>query len=434
MEALKSKSFAILFFGKIQNTNNYKKLPFLLFLIFSVNLYSQQVTKILISGLPGFTEHDTDVKEAFLKGYASYDSTQFPGQIDLHIDNWPYNALEHADSIGYQIVVRSYTGLSSTVDDSAKQHPKVLLFMPAGSNSFYDVCNLNISHAAVVSTGAGLDTLVTGYKVEFFSIDPITSSNESSFSNGYIAGQIAFLANHFNITPQQARIYARYNSSVQHQSTNYVKYGKINLQAAVQSYDSSSSSLPIELVSFTGSTNDGTIRLSWNTAEEINNYGFDIERGTETADGSPENNWNKIGFVRGNGNSNSPQSYSFVDNNPMPGEIEYRLKEINNNGTFKYSNTISLNFNKPLSFKLYQNYPNPFNPTTVISYQLPVSSHVTLKVYNVLGRKVAVLVNGNKQAGNHKVTFDASRLSSGVYFYRIREDNFVAAKKLIVTK
>jgi len=89
---------------------------------------------------------------------------------------------------------------------------------------------------------------------------------------------------------------------------------------------------------------------------------------------------------------------------------------------------------QPLAFKLEQNYPNPFNPSTTISYQLPTSGQVTLKVYNILGDEVASLVNEEKPAGNYDVKFDASQLSSGVYFYKLQTGDFVETKKMILMK
>ena len=394
-----------------------------LLFLFTAEANSQQVTKVLVSGVSGNTSHDTDVKNAFLLGYASYDGTQFTGQIDLHVDNSAISAIQYADQNNYQIAIRSYTGLSRQVDDTAKNHPDVLLFMPAGSNGFYYVCNLDIPNAAAVSTGAGLDTLVTGYRVEFFSIDPITNSNASSFSNGYIAGQIAYLANKFNITPQQARLKARNYASPNSQSATYVQYGEINLQQAVQN-----ESLPVELTIFTGSVNQNNVTLNWSTSTEVNNYGFNVERFINNQD------WEKIGFVAGSGNTNSTKKYYFVDSNLKPGSYSYRLKQIDNDGSFKYSDNISLDINLIAKSEMGQNYPNPFNPTTTIKFTLAEKDNIRLVVYNVIGQQVAELVNGNVDAGTHDVTFNAANLSSGIYFYTLSGNSVNITKKMILVK
>lgn len=409
-----------------------KILLIVFYLIMSSVVYSQPVTKVMVSGLAGYTTHDSTVIKSFLLGYASYDGTQYTGKIDLHIDNNACAAITYASQNNYQIGIRSYTGLNSTVNDSAANHPNLLFFMPAGSNNFYYVCNLDIPNAAVVSTGAGSDTLVTGYKVEFYSIDPITNSNESSYSNGYIAGEIAFLANKLNISPQQARILARNNAIIKSQSTYYVQYGQIDITKAV------SSALPVELTTFTASVNENNVTLNWSTASEINNYGFEIQRCLTSSSDINKNDttWIPVGFVNGNGTSNSINSYSFVDNNPPNGNIYYRLKQINNDGTFEYSNMIEASFSKPGTFELSQNYPNPFNPSTIISFQIPVNSFVTLQVYNMLGEKVATLVNENKSPGKYNVILSANKynLSSGIYIYVLKAGNFSSVKKFILMK
>ena len=206
--------------------------------------------------------------------------------------------------------------------------------------------------------------------------------------------------------------------------------------------------LPVELTTFTAASSSSAIgspivELKWNTATEVNNYGFDVERSAvsfqQSANAAADSRklnaegWEKIGFVKGSGNSNSPKNYSFIDDNPPSGTVEYRLKQIDNNGNFKYSQIVTVN-SLPTKFELWQNYPNPFNPTTAISYQLSVFSHVTLKVYDVLGRVVATLVNKEQQAGKYSVNFNGSNLASGIYYYRISAGDFSEVKKLMLLK
>jgi Secretion system C-terminal sorting domain len=204
--------------------------------------------------------------------------------------------------------------------------------------------------------------------------------------------------------------------------------------------------LPVELTSFTAALSGSAVSLKWQTATEINNYGFNVERLTTPLNPpcqgggqggnptSPNAVWETLGFVKGNGNSNSPKDYGFTDPNPPVGTVVYRLKQIDIDGAFKYSNQVSLvNTNVP-EFKLSQNYPNPFNPTTTIRYSIPEESRVTIKVYNMLGAEVATLINENKAAGNHQIDFDGSKLASGTYVYKIQTDKYSASKKFLLLK
>ena len=190
--------------------------------------------------------------------------------------------------------------------------------------------------------------------------------------------------------------------------------------------------LPVELVSFTATASGMNANLHWSTATEINNSGFEIQR-RQTSD------WAKVGFVAGAGTSNAPRNYSYTDSKLSAGSYSYRLKQIDNNGAFTYGSTVEVAISStPAAFALSQNYPNPFNPSTVISYQLPVNSRVTLKVYDMLGQEVATLVNGPQEAGVYTVSFNTSKgtpgLSSGVYIYRLEAGSFVSTKKLVLMR
>ena len=189
--------------------------------------------------------------------------------------------------------------------------------------------------------------------------------------------------------------------------------------------------LPVELSAFNASQVGSSVFLKWRTETEINNFGFDVERCALSAERQA---WEKIGFVEGNGNSNSPKDYSFTDNPSIGSKYYYRLKQIDSDGRFEYSDIITIDIKLPDQYMLLQNYPNPFNPGTVISYQLPINSAVTLKIYDILGNEIKVLVNEFKSAGMHNVEFDAGGLSSGVYIYRIQAGPFDQNKKMIVLK
>jgi len=187
--------------------------------------------------------------------------------------------------------------------------------------------------------------------------------------------------------------------------------------------------LPVELASFTSSVISASVILKWSTASEVNNSGFDIERKSAGAV------WTKVFNITGNGTTNTAQNYSFEDKNLSSGKYNYRLKQIDFNGNYKYyelSNEVVVGI--PAKYNLAQNYPNPFNPSTTINYELPVTNYVSLKVYDTMGKEVASLVNENKAAGFYSIKFDASKLSSGIYFYKIQAGDFSSVKKFMLIK
>ncbi len=172
------------------------------------------------------------------------------------------------------------------------------------------------------------------------------------------------------------------------------------------------------------------VALFWRTETEINNYGFEIERTININD-----NWTTIAFVDGNGNSNSPKYYDYSDYDIYKaGKYYYRLKQIDNDGTFEYSDVITVQVTTPNMFYLGQNYPNPFNPTTRIDFSLPERQMVSLRVYNILRKLVRELVNDTREPGSYSVTFDASKLPSGTYFYTILAGKYFAANKMSFIK
>ncbi len=188
--------------------------------------------------------------------------------------------------------------------------------------------------------------------------------------------------------------------------------------------------LPVELTSFSATNIGSTVKLSWNTATEINNFGFDIERtSTSTTQG-----WTKIGFIEGHGNSNSPKYYSFEDKNLTARKYSYRLKQIDSDGQFEYSKEIEVDLDATIKYELSQNYPNPFNPTTTIQFSLPTSGTVKLTLYNTTGQEVRSIVNEYKETGSHIINFNASGLSSGAYLYKLTAETFSTIRKMIVIK
>ncbi|MHB1050224.1 MAG: LamG-like jellyroll fold domain-containing protein [Bacteroidota bacterium] len=216
----------------------------------------------------------------------------------------------------------------------------------------------------------------------------------------------------------------------------------VQLTGETSQWVSSDVPMPVELHDFTARINGRGVELAWRTATEVNNYGFDVERKelshrligslNQSTDESI-NHWTKIGFVEGNGTTNAPKSYTFIDGSAS-GTVAYRLKQIDRDGSFEYSNQVEVTIAAPNEFALMQNHPNPFNPVTSINYTLPVAGHVSLKIYDMLGKEVATLVNGVQDAGAKIASFDASQLPSGIYFYTLRTNNFNATRKMMLVK
>ncbi|MCA0389024.1 MAG: T9SS type A sorting domain-containing protein [Bacteroidetes bacterium] len=188
--------------------------------------------------------------------------------------------------------------------------------------------------------------------------------------------------------------------------------------------------LPVELTSFTASVRNNTVNLNWETATEIDNYGFEIERKDNST------SWTKIGFVGGHYTSNSPKYYNFSDKPTGSGKHSYRLKQIDNDGKFEYSpEVVVLIDNLPNGYLLEQNYPNPFNPETSIKFVLKENTKASLKVYNPMGELVATLFEGIADAGRYyDIKFYGNNLASGFYIYTLDAGKHRQTRKMILMK
>ncbi len=190
--------------------------------------------------------------------------------------------------------------------------------------------------------------------------------------------------------------------------------------------------VPVELVAFNAEWNVDRVRLSWTTATESNNYGFEVQRWLNKA-----GSWQKIGFTEGHGTTSQLSYYSFTDRPKGGGKYSYRLKQIDIDGKFSYSPIREVSV--PIKFALYQNHPNPFNPETEISFELPVNAQVSLEIYNMLGQKIITLLNEQIPAGYHRIIWNGKdnigrMVGSGVYFYHIKTEGFEATKKLVLLR
>jgi hypothetical protein len=186
--------------------------------------------------------------------------------------------------------------------------------------------------------------------------------------------------------------------------------------------------IPVELTSFSASVIGNNVILEWATATELNNLGFNVERRTL------ESVFEVVGFVSGAGSTTEPRNYSFIDDKISGGSYLYRLKQIDFDGSFEYSDEVDVDVTTPSVYALEQNYPNPFNPSTSINFSIAEASTVKLAVYNLLGQEVKLLLNEFKEAGPHTITFDASSLTSGAYFYTLETPQFKQTKKMLLAK
>lgn len=284
------------------------------------------------------------------------------------------------------------------------------------------VCFYSINNIDTTQTGK------TGYAVSYDGItwyknasNPVTNlrSSHGEWDNGYLVGVMQILK-----TSTVDNNYIMYYRAGAHSGGALFKIGAIILNELP---------LPVELSSFSSILIDRNVELNWSTKSEFNNKEFMIERKLYG-----QSDWIKLGQVPGHGNSNISNNYNYFDYNLNSGNYNYRLKQIDYNGNYKYfnlSNNVLINL--PVKFSLYQNYPNPFNSTTKIKYDLPIASKVELKLFDGLGREMNVLINSFQNAGYYEINYNASNLASGVYYYQLTamsNFNYLKTMKFIYSK
>ncbi|MEJ2195304.1 MAG: T9SS type A sorting domain-containing protein, partial [Ignavibacteriaceae bacterium] len=187
------------------------------------------------------------------------------------------------------------------------------------------------------------------------------------------------------------------------------------------------SGVTVELSSFTANASENSVVLNWTTATEKNNFGFEIERNIGGV-------FTTIGFVDGFGTTTTSQQYSFTDTELNNEIYHYRLKQIDFNGGFKYSEIVKVEVFVPTELKLEQNYPNPFNPSTNINFSIPESGQATLTVFNIIGEEVEELVNEFMEAGNYTINYSVKDLSTGIYLMRLSSDKITRIIKMSLVK
>lgn len=191
--------------------------------------------------------------------------------------------------------------------------------------------------------------------------------------------------------------------------------------------------LPVELVSFDAKIVGKYVQLNWNTATEMENFGWEIQR-AEIVNNLNELKWNKIGFVSGSGTSNSYKYYSFVDKDISNGIYYYRLKQINLDGSFEYSEQIEVQVSSLKEDIYIHSYPNPFNAISTIEFKVNTPDEVKLSLFNLLGEEIKVLIDEFKESGKYKINFDAAEFSSGIYIAKLRVGKNIISHKLVLLK
>jgi hypothetical protein len=260
-----------------------------------------------------------------------------------------------------------------------------------------------------------------------------SSFSGTSGATPHVCGTVALiLGANPNLTPAEVSMIIQTTSVEKGDPGKDNRYGAGRIDA-YEAYQLALAMIPVELSSFTASANANSVTLNWSTATETNNSGFSIERKTPR-----DERWIEIGFVPGFGTTTEIKSYSYADENLQMGAYSYRLKQVDLDGTFEYTNSVEIEVYAPDEFVLAQNYPNPFNPSTTIEFSVPDLSEVDLSVYSVIGEKVATIVNSTFEAGYHTVNFNAVNLPSGTYIYTVKATTesgvFVESKKMLLLK
>jgi hypothetical protein len=291
-------------------------------------------------------------------------------------------------------------------------------------------------------TGGGNEGILRQYTIEFLISDDKVPETIQSLNKMTLASALRFYYDESELNGIAESNLTIFNSptglnnswfhvgGTVNTTENYVEIANVNdFSNFVWTLANINAPIPVELISFTAEISKNGVSLNWTTATETNNSGWNIERK------QPDQNWQSVGFVEGNGNSTTSKNYTFIDDNLTSGIYQYRLQQIDFNGSVNYSNIVEVDFNQlPEEFALYQNYPNPFNPSTTIKFDIPASAFVNLSIFNSIGENVGTIVNDQFEAGVHSVRFDASDLSSGIYFYRLAADIQVFTKKMLLIK
>ena len=383
-------------------------------------------------------------------------------------DNW-VAAIEWADSIGVDVTSTSlgyigydppYTGYTwadmdgntalITIAGDLAVGKGIVVVNSAGNegyNSSHNTLGAPADGDSIIAVGA---VTSSGVRTSFSSVGPSVDGrikpdlmamgsnvyHADSFGNQYwsgggtsyscplLAGVCALIIQkNPNLTPMEVLQVLRTTATRSTNPDNEYGWGIINALSAMNLV-----TIPVELTLFNGNYTDGVVNLKWITATETNNFGFEVERRNDYS------NYESIGFVNGNGTSTNRVTYNFVDENLSSNKYYYRLKQIDFDGTFEYSNEVEIEIESLSDFQLYQNYPNPFNPSTNIKYYIPQNSFVKITLHDILGSEIRTLVSETVQPGTYEIKLDGSDLSSGLYFVRLSSENIQRTLKISLIK
>lgn len=326
------------------------------------------------------------------------------------------------------VIVSSSPYGPATWEDIQINHPSYPYPMPLAYQDYpYETIpgSMGLLKPDVSAPGNGTTTTADGGGYASFS--------GTSGATPHVCGTAALLLSvNPNLTPADVSMILQTTSVDKGVPGKDPRYGAGRIDA-YQAYLLALSMIPVEFSSFSATANENSVTLNWSTATETNNSGFSIERKTPL-----DERWIEVGFVPGFGSTTERKSYSFTDVNLSMGAYSYRLKQIDFDGTYEYSNEVFAEVSAPKDFALLQNYPNPFNPSTTIEFSIPEMSNVSIEIYNVIGELVASLINQTFDAGYHKFNFNAGNLPSGAYVYQLKatgqNGTFVDTKKMLLMK
>ncbi|MCG6913343.1 S8 family peptidase [bacterium BMS3Abin03] len=422
-----------------------------------------------LSIIGGFKEGEL-IGPAFGSNYILAVTEDVSSETPVEEDNW-IAAMEWADSIGVDVTstslgylafnapYSSYTwedmdGKTARITIAADHAASlgIIVVNSAGNNGFNSDHNTLDAPAdgdsvftigAVTSSGirSGFssvgptvdgrikpDLMAMGSSVYAAGTSSLTSYGTvsgTSYACPLAAGCAALLLSYQpSLIPMEILNLFRQTASQSNNPDRLMGWGIIDTYAAFQL----APVVSVELTSFKGNYYDGSVQLEWFTSKETNNYGFEIQKRYDNTE------FEKIGFVQGSNNTTEGNDYSFTDTDLLSYRIYYRLKQIDFNGKFKYSDVVMVEDPALNEFQLYRNYPNPFNPSTTISYSLPRQARIKIALYNILGNLVEILFDGEQTAGIHQLILNAKDLSSGVYFVSMVADHFNKSIKISLLK